>query len=276
MLSRQRSTDSVRPWRSDVLHGTLFLRADYKTHRFDRHFHEEFAIGIIESGCQAFTYDSNARRLDMGEGSVSLISPGIVHEGWPSTEQGWSYRMLYPSISTVDEAAVNIFGTPHVSFHRPVVHDPALYGTLLALHEAAEGDESTMELETLFLCAIRLALSSHAGKNESRHLADPSSMAKIRDLLEDVYDEDLTLSDLQNVAGLSKFHLLRQFKRSFGLPPHAYLLQVRVRRARDFIWKGMPLVDAAAMAGFADQAHMTRVFRKTFGFTPGAIAALRP
>ena len=83
--------EAVRLWRSGALNKTLFLAADYRHQRFAAHAHEEYAIGIIEGGCQAFTYD-RVRRLDMPAGSVALISPGIVHSGWPSAEQGGSVR----------------------------------------------------------------------------------------------------------------------------------------------------------------------------------------
>jgi hypothetical protein len=55
----------------------VFLQADFHAQRFDRHFHEEFVIGTIESGCQAFAYDQG-RRLDMSSGSVALIAPGLA------------------------------------------------------------------------------------------------------------------------------------------------------------------------------------------------------
>jgi hypothetical protein len=146
--------DTVSAWRSRALNDTLFLRAHYRAHRFDRHFHEEYAIGVIEGGCQAFSYDRN-RRLDMPRGSVALISPGMVHVGWPGTEQGWSYRMLYPSAATFGEAVQDIFGASEASFHRPAVEDPDLFAQLVALHTAAEDPTADpLEVETLYLSAF--------------------------------------------------------------------------------------------------------------------------
>lgn len=146
--------DIVSAWRSKALNDTLFLRAHHRVHRFDRHFHEEYATGIIEGGCQAFSYDRN-RRLDMPRGSVALISPGIVHVGWPGSEQGWSYRMLYPSVAMIREAVQDIFGASEVIFHRPVVDDPALYAQLVALHTATElPTADPLEVETLYLSAV--------------------------------------------------------------------------------------------------------------------------
>jgi AraC-like DNA-binding protein len=68
----------------------------------------------------------------------------------------------------------------------------------------------------------------------------------------------------------SRFQLLRQFRSKYGVTPHAWLLQQRAERARALIRQRTPLADAAALSGFADQSHMTRVFVRQFGFTPGA------
>src|SRR4051812_87498 len=101
--------DCVQTWRSPHLRDTLFLSADFRNQRFDRHFHKEYAIGVIDSGCQAFVYD-RSRRLDMPSGSVALIAPGVVHSGWPGTDEGWRYRMMYPAAGVIDEIVREIFG----------------------------------------------------------------------------------------------------------------------------------------------------------------------
>jgi AraC-like DNA-binding protein len=94
----------------------------------------------------------------------------------------------------------------------------------------------------------------------------------MRELIESRYDGPLTLAELSEAAGLSRFHALRQFRARFGLPPHAYLQQLRVRRARALILAGDALAETAFAVGFADQAHMTRAFRRTLGYTPGVLS----
>ncbi|MGV1867307.1 MULTISPECIES: AraC family ligand binding domain-containing protein [unclassified Rhizobium] len=273
---RQPNPNVIKMWSSPALDSTLFLRAHFKTHHFDRHFHQEFAIGIIQAGCQVFVYD-NARRLDMPRGAVCLISPGIVHEGWPSDEQGWSYRMFYPSSEMVSRAAIDIFGRDGVTFVKPVVDDPQLFGQILAFHQAAEDpDYQSLELESLYLEVMKTALASHGHQAEVTGSTSSSfALTRAREMLEANYEDDVTLTQLGGVAELSKFHLLRQFKASFGLPPHAYLVQVRLQHARELILKGEGLADTAALVGFSDQAHMTRAFARSFGYTPGAVAASR-
>jgi AraC-like ligand binding domain len=129
--------DLAQTWRNPHLRDTLFLRADFRSQRFDRHFHEEYAMGVIDGGCQAFVYDLG-RRLDMPGGSVALIAPGVVHSGWAGVEEGWRYRMMYPAAAVIDGAAQEIFGPgPVPVFHRPVVFDTHLQALLARLHDAS-------------------------------------------------------------------------------------------------------------------------------------------
>ena len=267
-------TDQSQAWRCEPLGGAIFLRAEYRQQRFDRHFHEEFAIGIIERGCQAFAYDGG-RRLDMPGGTVALISPGIVHSGWPGADEGWRYRMLYPSVETVCAAVSDIFGSDAIpAFDRPVVMDDALFGLLSRLHAASESPApDALEIEELFVRAIRASLQHHAGlKGPEMVRGHAPGLRRVRELIEARHGDALSLAELAGVAGLSRFQMLRQFKTAFGLPPHAYLRLARVRRARAMVLDGEPLADTALAAGFADQAHMTRAFRSILGYTPGALA----
>jgi AraC-like DNA-binding protein len=267
--------NTIKMWRSSALADTLFLWANYRNHRFQPHFHEEFAIGIIEEGCQAFSYDSK-HRVDLPRGTVCLISPGMVHEGWVGAENGWTYRMFYPSASLIGQAAEDIFGTPDVVFNSPAVDDPELHLYLQRLHQmTASPHLQSLEFETFYLATIRMAVERHAGRrpqaDQGRHW---TALRQVRELLEDRHADVISLSDLKELAGISKFHLLRQFKAVYGLPPHAYLSQVRVRRASALILAGNGLADTAAAVGFVDQAHMTHTFRRSLGYTPGMLRAI--
>jgi AraC-like DNA-binding protein len=267
-------TNRARVWHCPALDETLFLQADFTQQSFDPHYHDEYAIGIIEGGCQAFTYD-RVRRLDMPEGSVALIAPGVVHTGWTDTEGGWRYRMLYPSTMLMDAATRDIFGVGSLAtFHKPVVTDGLLFWMLQRLHILADApDADPLELQSLYLSIVSRAFSKHA----AHHLpfeSNPGRQAlnRVRDAIEELYVQGVTLDELGVIARLSKFHLLRQFRHAFGLPPHAYLRQVRIKRAVREILEGARPIDAALAAGFSDQAHMTRSFRRTLGYTPGDLA----
>jgi len=100
--------------------------------------------------------------------------------------------------------------------------------------------------------------------------APPRDLQRVRERLADDAARVPSLADLARLTGLSRYQVLRRFERAYGLPPHAWLLRRRAERARVLIRDGCTLAAAAAATGFADQSHMTRVFARQFGFTPGA------
>lgn len=76
------------------------------------------------------------------------------------------------------------------------------------------------------------------------------------------------MEELAGVGRCSEMQVLRQFKTELGATPHRYLIQVRIEQARRLIAAGLSLADAALQAGFADQSHLTRIFRRRYGVTP--------
>lgn len=113
-----------------------------------------------------------------------------------------------------------------------------------------------------------LLLDRHANTAVEREAC--AGMAQVRDRLADEALAAPSLGELARMAGLSKYQLLRRFQKVYGVTPHAWLLQQRAERARGLIQGGAALAAVAASCGFADQSHMTRIFTRQFGFTPGA------
>ena len=101
----------------------------------------------------------------------------------------------------------------------------------------------------------------------------PPSVTRALHRLTDAPERPVTLSELAALSNVSRFQLLRGFTRAVGVTPHAYLLQQRVRLARRLLAAGRRPADAAAEAGFADQSHLTRAFRRQLGVTPARYRA---
>ncbi len=89
------------------------------------------------------------------------------------------------------------------------------------------------------------------------------------DYLHANYERNVTLDDLAGLAQSSPYHLLRKFRRSVGLTPHAYLIQIRVEEGKRLLRAGNPISDVSAGTGFTDQSHFTRHFKRIMGVTPG-------
>jgi AraC-like DNA-binding protein len=81
--------------------------------------------------------------------------------------------------------------------------------------------------------------------------------------------EPITLRDIECATGYSVYQIIRTFRRRLGTTPHAYLMRMRIDYAAMRLAQGESIAGAAAEAGFSDQSHMTRHFKRAFGTTPG-------
>ncbi len=154
--------------------------------------------------------------------------------------------------------------------------DQRLRSHLARLRTVSRGPTmEALEFESIYLSLIRDVCEQFTDEHEpSEKPRRPSRIRLICDLIEARYDEALSLDELSDLSGLDKFKLIREFKRAYGISPHSYLNIVRIRHARDRILGGGELADIAAAVGFSDQSHMTRAFRSTVGYTPGALAQM--
>jgi len=264
--------EMARYWQHGAVEGVDLLRARFVTHRYGRHAHETYTFGLIEAGVEEFDYGSDVFRA--GPGAVALLDPDVVHTGHAGTPSGWRYRVVYPQVSVVTEVAAELgwrAGTPR--FPQTVVYDVGSAVLLRAAHRAAEhGDQ--LASSTLLRTALAGLLRAHAIPGPANGPVPirraPQAVGMIRDLLAERISDPPSLAELAALTGLSQFALLRAFRDATGLPPHAYLNQLRVRRARLLLDDGLPPADVAAQTGFADQAHLTRHFKRMVGVPPAA------
>ena len=96
----------------------------------------------------------------------------------------------------------------------------------------------------------------------------------VKEFLDDMPEANISLSELAQMVSLNPYYLVRLFKKTFGLPPHAYQVQSRLRYATKYIREGVRLADVSVQSGFHDQSHFTRHFKKAMGVTPGHYAKL--
>jgi AraC-like DNA-binding protein len=263
----------ARYWRHGAVPGVDLLRARYVTHRYGRHAHETYTVGVIESGVEEFDYGSQLLRA--GPGAVALLNPEVVHTGQAGVPDGWSYRVLYPAVDLMAGIAAELGapgGTP--SFPETVIDDARCARLLRAAHLAAEhGDR--LASSSLLRTALAGVLSAHArlaGPGDLPRRPGQSSVTvrAVQDVLADSLADPPSLDELAAAAGMSPFALLRAFRDATGLPPHAYLNQLRVRLARRLLDAGLRPAEVAAETGFADQPHLTRHFKRVVGVPPGA------
>jgi AraC-like DNA-binding protein len=258
-------------------YGVELLRAHFVRHVYERHSHEGYAIGVTESGVQAFTCRGALHASTAG--TVMVFNPDEPHDGHAGIPEGFTYRMLYlpaERMSRVLDDARD--GRPAaLPFSRaPLIHDRRLARSVRALHEALSGGAARLECEAgLRDVCLRFAAGHADDRLALPELPRPSlaALRNVREFLHASLADDVTTGDLARIAGMSRFHLCRAFARAFGLPPHAYQLQLRLAEAKRQLAAGQPPAHVAAAIGFADQSHLSKRFKGAFGITPGQFAA---
>jgi AraC-like DNA-binding protein len=263
------SPDWAQYWRADAL-PVEAMHAHFTSHVYHRHSHESYSFGVTETGAQAFTC-RHGRHVS-GPGMVMAFNPDDPHDGHAAVDGGFTYRMVH--IWPEFFARLAGVGRPLPLFRVPVLADPVVARSLCRLHSALTGPASELERYERLTATAGLLVRHASGRvpaaRAARPEADPGLAARIRALIHDAGTAaDLTAGDLAEATGCSRYVAYRAFHQAYGLAPSDYQRQLRVRAARGLLSRGVPPAVAAAEAGFADQAHLTRWFRRYYGITPG-------
>ena len=264
--------EKVKFWRDISLEKLELLRATYVTHSFSPHAHEGFAIGVVNRGAAATRY--RHQHYQIPTGAIIVINPGELHTGEPGSDLGWAYRMFYPRADLLQQISSEVADRPHdvPFFPSPVIADDFLAHWLNYLHMVLETQSSPIvERESLFLWLMTELVLRHADDPPSlgKVHEERKCVARVRDYIETHYAEDISLQQLAQLVNFNSCYLLRLFTKSLGLPPHAYLNQVRIRHAKRLLAGGYPISEAACQTGFVDQSHLTKRFKRVYGITPG-------
>ena len=250
------------PWPG--LHATVISSARH----YARHTHASFGFGVVDQGAQRSA--SGRGTVDAFAGDIVATNPGEVHDGRPLGGPARTWRTVYLEPTLLASLGG---GAKDVAITRPAFADRELARAvrrLLASLEAWQGDSGdALACEEALVRACGLLLQRHASAPASDRVP-AAPLAAVRDRLAGDLLAPPSLAELAALAGLDRFQLLRRFAAAYGLTPHAWLVQQRAERARALIARGARLAAAAAASGFADQSHMTRVFGRHFGYTPGA------
>jgi AraC-like DNA-binding protein len=255
----------------DAPTGVEAIRARFSGHAYDPHRHEDWLVGVTDHGVQEFRCRGARRRSTPGR--VILIEPDELHDGQAGDPGGFSYRMLYLPQPWLRAGLGAAGGDP--GFRATLCDDApladAIRGAWRALAEPSERLTRDAALD-----AVLAALRPHLGSTEpTPSPRDPAAARRAREILQDNVAAEIGADALARAAGAGdRFRLARAFRAAYGTSPHAFLVQVRLLRARALLAAGGPPAEVAAACGFADQSHLGRRFRRAYGTTPGAYRAL--
>ncbi|HAT1557738.1 TPA: AraC family transcriptional regulator, partial [Aeromonas hydrophila] len=226
---------------------------------YDKHSHPHFSIGAITGGHSH--YLNQRSRQEVGRGHLVLMNPEEVHACNPIADEPWSYLMFYLDTGWLqrqqEEAGL---GDAFHPFDMTASRDPQLYQGLCRLHRQLwqEPEPLAREVACHQFSRQLLARLTPASWDDR----PPQHLQRAAELMQDDCSSPLTLAQLSAVAGLTPSHFVRSFSRHYGMTPHAYLLDQRIRHARTLLRRGEQLAEVALASGFADQAHFQRQFKR--------------
>lgn len=266
-------------YRRDAVRPLEAMHAHFHDHVYALHSHDTYSFGITEEGAQRF----RCRGADhtSAAGMVMAFNPDEVHDGRAAAELGYHYRIVHigPSVvSDVLDDAADGRSRALPLFVRPVFTDQLLPGLLARLHATVlhatpSRPGSELAREELLTAAV-LAMAQRGATRDPRLRtlaggAQRRAAHRARALLDEAPAGPVSAQQLALAAGCSRFALYRAFRAEYGMAPSDYQRLLRLRRARGLLAGGVPPAEAAAAAGFADQAHFNRWFKRAYGITPG-------
>jgi AraC-like DNA-binding protein len=239
------------------------LEASLTGEAFSPHRHDRYAIGITTRGVQTFRYRGQQRFCLPGD--AHILHPDETHDGAAGTDEGFGYRIVYIDPALIQEAlgwATLPFVADPVVRQRDV--DPALVASLADFRQPI-GDFERLEIAT----AIADMLETHAAARPRKQFPLPvEPLARVRDLIADDPTVRHPVSDFESASGLDRWTIARRFRAAYGTSPTRFRTMRQLDRARSALKAGMPPAIAALDAGFADQSHLTRMFKQAYGFSP--------
>lgn len=273
-MARKSGENRCDLWGDAALPGVLLMHADFTSHEFAPHVHDELVIAVTEQGGAEF--DSRGVNDLAEEGTTLVFNPGEPHAGRMGRSARWRYRAFYLDGAAMDRLAEDLELPKHSlpGFCTNKLKDAELSEALQGLHAATEHDGSLLGRQSGLVAAMAALYRRHGSPRPRRSAPgdERSRIGQVAEFLRAHSAEPVTLDRLAVLADMSAYHLVRSFKKELGLPPHVYLTQLRLQAARRHLAQGLGLAETAAAVGFYDQSALSRHFKKIYGVTPGQYA----
>lgn len=267
---------SPKFWRDDAL---PFVEArtvdDGRLVCYEPHSHSDFSIGAITRGRSIYWHQYGEH--EVSEGTVVLMNPRLAHACNPIENELWAYRMLYVDASWLMQLQAELGLSDGVHFHEfktLVTTNAQVYRAFVSMHEQLFATELDELFKHSALVEFFVLLHQQLEFVPSEQTLHNARLEQAAQFIHTHCTNNLTLEAICAASGLSKSYLIRTFKAYHGMTPHAYLTNSRILYAQQRLKAGDPLAQIALDAGFADQAHFQRQFKRLVAATPAQYRAI--
>lgn len=267
-MARLDRANIARYWWDKQVPGLSLLHADFTSHEYAPHTHDAFVVAVTELG------SAKVRSRGVVEticpSTLFVSNPAEPQSSWMDDSRRWRYRSIYLTQRTIDAVTSELGLATVPYFTRNMFHDRDLIDGFDRLHRTLEAGHDGIRAYELLIGVFAELFHRH-GSGASRMESPPRDRTitrRVIDLMRARYSDDLRLDELATAVGLTSFQLIGLFKRTIGLTPHAYLINVRLNTACRYLRRGHPLAQSALAAGFCDQSALTKHFKRWYGITP--------
>jgi AraC-like DNA-binding protein len=259
---------------SALVNGLTLLEAEFANHRYERHFHDELVLAITESGSARI--NCWGQWFTAGSGDIFVSNPNDPQAAM-TLGAPWKYRAFYLARYALDQLAHVLDLESFPRLNCGVFQSAALAEDLLHVHDKIFQPRTehavVKKFAELFRAIVQKRQSSVLAKNEKESGRRPPPIQRVSfdtalNYLMQNRTEHCDLDSLSMRVELSRFQLVRLFNQHVGMPPHAFLVQLRLAKACRLLRSGSSIAAAAVDSGFFDQSALTRHFRRSLGVTP--------
>jgi AraC-like DNA-binding protein len=268
-MQKQKEHVDIEFWHAADL-GADLLRGRFSDFSYDVHTHGTACFSLLTRG--AIRIKMRGREFTARSGDLYAIEADEPHAGWPLDGDGWALRTLYVDTVYLRSLVGEDSTSGALDLKGPIIRDADLASMLYRVHYCSQVKGSGLQREQHYIAFAERLLERHTGTPPFLGVpgVEDRAVRMAKDFIDHTLTEQVSLVEIARAAELPTYRLYRVFEHSTGMTPHAYQRQARVRLAMDLIRRNRPLGDVAFSTGFADQAHLTRWFRRMMGITPGA------
>lgn len=234
---------------------------------FPNHFHDYYVIGYIELGKRYLLCKNQEYTLNPSD--MNIFNPRDTHSCKQIDGKTLDYRCINIPLDTMKKTMFEITGEEYLPvFSQTLLYKSDLANSLKDLHNMICNNEKDFAKEEIYMFLISQLIQDYSDKSYNFHKSKICEFDLVCRYLEENYAKTITLNDLSEIAGISKYHFLRLFTYKKGISPYSYLETIRIDKARELLKQGVSPIDVAISTGFSDQSHFSKFFKKFIGLTP--------
>ncbi len=248
----------IKRLKLETLDSIEFFRTGLNDHEYPTHYHDTFCISLIEKG----TLCKND--LLASERTILISHPLEVHKNGAFKDNLYSHMRISLSPDLINFVS----NSEHIFFEETIIYDDFLFSELSSLTKHAFEISDKKSLETNLTKNLRRLIQKYAAQQTSPKIVKNSTVEDAKQYILENLDTKISLEDLSQKFGMSKFKFIRWFKRNVGLTPFDYIILNRIENGKKMINQGKPLLETAMDTGFYDQSHFSNYFKRFVGVTP--------